>query len=279
MRADELFELLASTTWRTILRANRNRISFGEDAITSINLNAIASLPGSVVVEDARADEAHKGCDFEMWTGSDHKGWYRYAVQAKKVSFNGWRYEKLKHVVRGRDQIDVLKDYAATVRAAPIYCFYNFAPHVLTFNCKRDKDATQLGCMVVPVGVVEDAIRMRGCRHFGWLHMQPEAIPWRCLITCPPLHGQHASAYAPFRWPTRESFYHDRLPEALRATADLAPGIEMAERSGRDEQQPYSREDESFYPRWRVVVDTGEAPLWGDGPDDRRELPPRLRLG
>lgn len=88
MRAVELFELLAATTWRTIHRASRNRISFGEDAITSINLNAIASLNDCVVVEDSRVDEAHKGCDFEMWIGSHANGWKRYAVQAKKITIS-----------------------------------------------------------------------------------------------------------------------------------------------------------------------------------------------
>jgi hypothetical protein len=123
-----------------------------------------------------------------MSVGSDGAGWCRYAVQAKKVSFKGLRYEKLKHVVRGRDQIDILQDYAATVRAAPIFCFYNYAPHVDVFNCNRDGDTTQLGCMVVRAGVVEAALRMRGRKHFGWLYSQPEALPWRCLITCPSLH-------------------------------------------------------------------------------------------
>lgn len=267
MRAQELLEVLASTTWRTILRANRNRVSFGEDAITSINLNAVASLKdGCLAVEDSRVDEAHKGCDFEMWVGSDPKGWRRYAVQAKKITVKGWRYEKLNHKVRGRTQIEILKQYASKVRAAPIYCFYNFAPHVMTFNCKRDRDVSQLGCMILPTPAVEDALRFRGYRHFGWMHIQPEAIPWRCLLTCTPNHSAVENPYAPFRWPDPQTFHHERLPEDLRALSGQPRPIDLVEPA------PYPIEDESYYPRWKVVVDTSL-----DFPDRQPSSPPHSK--
>lgn len=254
MRAVELFELLASTAWRTILRANRNRISFGEDAITSINLNAIASLNDTcVAVEDSRVDEARKGCDFEMWIGSDVGGWRRYAVQAKKITVNTWRYEKLNHKVRGRSQIDILKQYALKAHAAPIYCFYNFAPHIVSWNCAMPPDASQLGCMVVPAGVVEQAMRLRGCKHFGWMHIQAEAIPWRCLLTCPPSHHHKGAVYAPLRWPHPETYHHKTLPEELQAIRDEPSTAELIEPA------PLSPGDESLLPRWTVVVDTGPA--------------------
>lgn len=251
MRVVELFQVLASTTWRTILRANRNHISFGEDAITSINLNAIASLNDrSVAVEDARVDEAHKGCDFEMWIGSDRTGWARYAVQAKKISASSGRYERLSHAVRGRSQIEILNDYASRVRAAPLYCFYNFAPHITNWNCALPRDEVQLGCMVVPAVVVEQALRLRGCRRFGWMHIQPEAIPWRCLITCPPDHHQKYAAYAPSRWPNPETHHHRRLPEELQVLRGKRRGVDLIE------PESVPREDERLYPRWTAVVDT-----------------------
>lgn len=74
----ELFEILASMTWRALERASRNRIQYGEDAITSVNLNALASSNRlGVVVEDTRVDEASKGCDFEFWIGNNASGWAR----------------------------------------------------------------------------------------------------------------------------------------------------------------------------------------------------------
>lgn len=249
MRAAELFELLAATTWRTIHRASRNRISFGEDAITSINLNAIASLNDCVVVEDSRVDEAHKGCDFEMWIGNHANGWKRYAVQAKKMTASTSRYERLKHQVRGRAQIDVLKQYASVVRAMPVYCFYNFSPHVVTWNCRPPRQDEQLGCMVVPATVVEKASRQRGCGNFDWIHTRPEAIPWRCLLTCLPKYGHRE--YASFGWPKPETFHHDRLPEELAEFSGQPMRIASREPSR------LSLEEETLYPQWRVVVNTG----------------------
>src|SRR5688572_21752390 len=120
MNAVELFELLARSNWGTLERSYRRRVLFGEDAITSINLNALASLPHTVVAEDTRVTEATRGCDFELWIGSDHVGWLRYAVQAKKVKVRSSRYTKLKYTVSGRDQIDVLERYARANRAAAL---------------------------------------------------------------------------------------------------------------------------------------------------------------
>jgi hypothetical protein len=251
MRSVELFEVLASTTWRTIHRANRNRVSFGEDAITSINLNAIASLNDrSVAIEDARVDEAHKGCDFEMWIGNDSRGWSRYAVQAKKITASSGRYEKLSHAVRGRYQIEILNDYAKRVRAAPIYCFYNFAPYVMNWNCGLTRDETQLGCMVAPAVVVEQALHLRGCRDFGWLHTQPESVPWRCLLRCPRDHHHKYDANARSRWPALETHHHRRLPEVLEVLRSERRGVELLE------PESIAREDERLYPRWTVVVES-----------------------
>ncbi|MBM0106506.1 hypothetical protein JM946_17390 [Steroidobacter sp. S1-65] len=254
-----MFELLASTTWRTILRAKQNQIALGEDAITSINLNAIASFAGGVAVEDTRIDEAKKGCDFEVWIGSADEGWCRYAVQAKKISFRGFRYEKLRHRVRGRDQIEILQEYAAKVRAAPIFCFFNFAPHVDVFNCKRDHDETQLGCMVLPAAVVEDALRTRGRRHFGWLHAQQEAIPWRCLITCLPGHLAVRTPSASLGWQNLESFHHEELPHDLQRGLRQKGSIHADQPVSHGEVPSYPLQEGFFYPRWHVVVDTGEA--------------------
>ena len=65
---ENLFEKLAFTTWDAIENAFGNRISFGEDAITSINLLTLknASFP-TIAIEDTRPSESTKGCDFEFW--------------------------------------------------------------------------------------------------------------------------------------------------------------------------------------------------------------------
>ena len=79
-----LFEKLAFTTWDAIENAYGNRISFGEDAITSINLLALknASFP-TIAIEDTRPSESTKGCDFEFWIGTHKSGWYRFDCVVK----------------------------------------------------------------------------------------------------------------------------------------------------------------------------------------------------
>jgi hypothetical protein len=253
MRAVDLFEVLASMTWQTIFRANKSRIMFGEDAITSINLSAIASLNRlSIAVEDTRVDESRKGCDFELWIGSDGIGWLRYAVQAKKISAGSGRYDQLNHKVRGRPQIDILKAYSRRVRAAPLYCFYNFAFSASAWNCVLPRDEPQLGCMVTPAAVVEKALRTRrGSRNFSWMHLQPESIPWRCLLTCRHKHPHKYPEDAPSLWIAKDDHYHKNLPKALQ----------VLRRDGRNHQLVdstalrYEGTDDLF-PRWTAIVDT-----------------------
>ena len=128
MKPHELFEVLAGKTWHSIDRFTRNRIHLGEDAITSNNLDALTSAsPACVFIEDTRALESTKGCDFELWIGSLHVGWRRYAVQAKKIQASSSRYASLAHKVAGVPQIDILDTYAGANRALAIYCFYNYS--------------------------------------------------------------------------------------------------------------------------------------------------------
>lgn len=253
MRAVELFELLARTTWHTIIRANRNRITFGEDAITSINLNAIVSLNDhSIAVEDTRVDEANKGCDFELWIGSDGKGWSRYAVQAKKITVKSSRYEQLNHKVRGRSQLEILKEYAALTRAAPVYCFYNFAESASAWNCTLTEDFPQLGCMITPATIVEQALGIRGARQFRWMHIQPETIPWRCLITCRRDHQYKYNPRAPSRWSAPKEHYHKALPLELQLLRREQRAYQLI-----DPTQLRYGEGQKLFPRWTAIVDTG----------------------
>ncbi len=167
MKPYEFFEMLAGATWRSIERFSRNRIHLGEDAITSINLDALAmAAPSCVLYEDTRVTESTKGCDFELWIGSDSEGWRRYAVQAKKIDSSG-RYASLGHKVGGTPQIDILEKYATANRALPIYCFYNNSQKPFSWNCPLPTQREQLGCSVAPSQVVRDALSRRGGRKGG----------------------------------------------------------------------------------------------------------------
>jgi hypothetical protein len=216
LNARALFELLAQTTWLTLDNAHRREIAFGEDAVTSVNLLALASLTGrAVVVEDTRADEHHTGCDFELWVRIHKWQWMGYAVQAKKVSARTGRCEKLAHRVNGQRQIGILRRYSKERGLAPLYCFFSGVRPVTRWNCQLPQADDQLGCMVTPLRVVENALKIRGARSFAWLHRQPESVPWRCLVTCMSSHlseirdGDRTGGHPVLTVPT------ERLPDEL----------------------------------------------------------------
>jgi len=220
VEAVDLFEILARSTWRTLARAHRRRILFGEDAITSINLNTLASLPKTVVAEDTRVHEVTKGCDFELWIGSDSYGWFRYAIQAKKLRVSSSTYAKLAYAVGGRKQIDLLEQYANANRAAALYCFYNYSQRAHGWACGLSPDPEQLGCSVTPLRVVRSSLIGRGRRNFSWIHNQPETLPWRCLVRCPRLMpGYNMPAHN--GWPPPTEYVHKMLPHALRRLREL----------------------------------------------------------
>lgn len=215
MKAHELFEVLAGKTWRSIERFSRNRIHLGEDAITSNNLDTLASAaPSCIFFEDTRATESTKGCDFELWIGSDALGWRRYAVQAKKIQISSSRYSALNHHVSGVPQIDILDAYAKANRAAPIYCFYNHSTQPHKWNCPLPKQVEQLGCSVTPSSVVRAALAKRGARNFSHIHKQPATLPWRCLVRCPDLLSGRGLGHS--SWPAPDSFSHRELPTVLQ---------------------------------------------------------------
>ena len=248
MRTYETFELLAKLTWRLIRDSETNKIRMGEDALTSYHLTAIAaSKPMNVMYEDTRVNESTKGCDFELWVGSDHLGWHRYAIQAKKINPSTGGYKALGHRVGKVRQIDVLKKYATANQAKPLYCFYNYAKVPPKSNCTNPTDIEQLGCTISPVDVVEAALNKRGCRTFSFIHAHPCTLPWRCLVKCP--------MFIPRPIPT-VIHRHLALPDSLKALRN----------QWRDSEHPASKindaglfnRDLALRPAKLVVIDIGE---------------------
>lgn len=256
MRTYEMFEALARATWHNIERTTRIRVSLGEDALTSFNLLALASSgTSSVVVEDTRADEDLKGCDFELWIGSDFSGWCRYAIQAKKIRPLRGQYAGLAHKVGKSFQIDILDRYAHANRALPLYCFFNFSAVPGKWSCNLPPDPEQLGCSVTPSAVVRIALRTRGGRSFQFLHSQPETLPWRCLVRCPAIVGKDGPG--PAGWPARSTYYHASLPPPLRELRALRHGGLLTDVQG------VFNPDVPLRPAWIGVVQIDPPP----GPD------------
>ena len=284
--AQQLFEQIAATTWDTLESAHRNHFQFGEDAITSVNLHTFVNSSSRILAfEDTRAVEAKKGCDFELWIGTDQKGWYRYAAQAKKIDVRTRRYGKLKHMVGGQRQIDILNTYAKDVRAMPIYCLYSYASNVRYWNCTTTKmKKTQLGCMITPAAVIEEAMSRRGGQTFASLHRVPDTLPWRCLLHSPNHQlvgaGQCIDStmreLKATRWASPESYRHASLPPHIekrwrkrfgqreeppvqrRLPPDAIGFVTQISPFGREStsDSPYVEDESGMCPRWTLVVDT-----------------------
>lgn len=252
MKPFELFEVLAGKTWRSIDRFSRNRIHLGEDAITSNNLDALASAaPSCVFIEDTRAQESTKGCDFELWIGSDHLGWRRYAVQAKKIHASSSRYGSLAHEVAGTPQIDILDAYASANRAFPIYCFYNHSTKPYVWNCNLPVEQEQLGCSVTPSSVVRAAIGKHGARNFTYIHSQSATLPWRCVLRCPNFTARTRSSHP--GWAGLAECFYGRLPASLQRIR-----MQGGQFSFEDQPEVFSS-NSHLRPEWIGIVDVSDA--------------------
>jgi hypothetical protein len=250
---DILFEKLAIVTWEAIENAYENRISLGEDAITSINLLGLknASLP-NLAIADTRPDESTKGCDFEFWIGNSKSGWLRYAIQAKKISVSSNRYESLNHSVGDVPQIDILERYSRANRAISLYCLYNFSNRspVSSTSCPKYRDIKEFGCSITPSSTVKISISTWGAKNFNWFHARPETLPWSCLVRCPKID---------MHWPEKligkdyKEALHDRLPAVL---TDLLHGGSLSENALY--LNLFSKET-PYRPRWVGVIDNIEA--------------------
>ena len=106
-------------------------VRFGEETITGLTMMDLY-MRGSILVhftQTAKPDEALWGTDFELWLGSDQLGWFRFAIQAKKLTLTDDRYSSLAQGNSNGDQIDLLEQYARLNCAAPLYCLYNFTEY------------------------------------------------------------------------------------------------------------------------------------------------------
>lgn len=190
VRAVEAFERMAAFTWQTLARVAAQRTTIREETLTDMNLLSMEEASSAEIrIYKARGtDERRFGFDWEWYIGSGTR-WWRYAVQAKKLSFKG-RYESLRQRPprrRSRYQINVLKAHSKSVGAIPVYCLYNYVPTVTDrhWHCTHPFEREQLGCSIAPLAVVERYHRRMRPRTFAALHTSQYAVPARCLVACP----------------------------------------------------------------------------------------------
>ena len=96
-------------------------VRFGEETITDLLMMDLYVQGATLALfqQTSKPDEAMWGTDFELWLGSDLLGWFRFAIQAKKLDLRNDRYASLTQSNINGPQIDLLENYAAHKRAAP----------------------------------------------------------------------------------------------------------------------------------------------------------------
>lgn len=226
-RARELFERLASETWKKIPLGHRFNCrhletTFNDDHIFEM---AIARIPGVRIYKAHGTDERECGFDWEWWIGSPGRFW-RYSVQAKLLAPND-RYRHLRHWVRGKSQwqFEILESFSWSQGSIPLYCFYNSVSSGVAkaaWHCRLPFDAEQLGCTLVPLDAVRPYTAGYKCRSFGNLHTNQYALPWRCIVTCPNIVGSLSNPLAPAN---RTVEPYERLPSFARLHPDDKGGI------------------------------------------------------
>ena len=98
-------------------------VRFGEETITDLLMMDLY-VQGSTLAlfsQTSKPDESMWGTDFELWLGSGRLGWFRFAIQAKKLDLRNDRYASLTQSNANGLQIDILERYAQRKRAAPLY--------------------------------------------------------------------------------------------------------------------------------------------------------------
>lgn len=214
-------------------------IRFGEETITDLMMMSLYQEGFNVVIfeQTSRADESVSGTDFEFWLGSDQKGWFRFAIQAKKLDLKTGRYTHLWHENRRGEQIKLLEHYARVNKAASLYCLYNYTEEVGEVGhwnrCQRYPDVEELGCTVTSSSNIQEAIDTRGAKNFRSIHRKEDSMPLGCLISCTGVASSleamsegvlpaGSSDASPLFDPA--SCYHQELPRTLRPDGSTVIG-------------------------------------------------------
>ena len=196
---DELFANQSKDIWQRLgyvrdsfkSRGALGPVRFGEETITDFLMMELY-VQGSTLAhfkQTSKPDESMWGTDFELWVGSEQLGWFRFAIQAKKLNLRSDRYSSLKQGNPNGQQIDLIEQYARLNRAAPLYCLYNHADDVNERQhwhcCTGPADLKELGCTVTPSSNIRTAIDAWGGKNFKSIHRRKSTLPWKCLVSCP----------------------------------------------------------------------------------------------
>lgn len=187
-------EDISRRIWTDINLSKKYNTIYGEETITDSILLELAKLDyfNIRILQTPKSVEAHQGTDWEWYVGSNTYGWIRYAIQAKKINTKSNCYTSLNHKL-GKSpvveyQINILRTFANTNGAVPLFNFYNYYPNATEdkhWQCSQSFDLELLGWTFTTLKNVEAAIKKRGFRTFDKIHQLKNALPIRCLFTCP----------------------------------------------------------------------------------------------
>ena len=221
-------------------------VRFGEETITDLLMMDLY-VQGSTLAlfsQTSKPDESMWGTDFELWLGSGRLGWFRFAIQAKKLDLRNDRYASLTQSNANGLQIDILERYAQRKRAAPLYCLYNHTDSADELDhwhcCTGPANLKELGCTVTPSSNIREAICQWNGKNFKRIHRRKNTLPWKCLVSCPKvwyllqvMSGTESEMPIIQETPLFDpnSCYHETLPMVLRR--ELQPAVvRKSERGG-----------------------------------------------
>ena len=230
----KMFEDQARYTWQRLgfvresytSRGVLGPVRFGEETITDLMMMDMYERGSTIALfeQTSRRSESRSGTDFEFWLGSEHLGWFRFAIQAKKLDARTGRYSSLTQWNDYGKQIDLLENYAKANRAASLYCLYGYEEQATEREhwhcCTGCPDVQELGCAVTPSLNIREAINTTGAKNFKSIHGKKNTFPWRCLASCPKIQDSleaKSKGDTPRPLPLFDpnSCYHRELPRYL----------------------------------------------------------------
>ncbi len=209
----DILKNMAFSTWNRLRAAKELGIAPTEETITDVNLLDIKSQGSSEIAlwKCPRKEETRIGIDWEWFIGNEKDGWYRYAVQAKKLSEG--KYKTLNYSVRRRGspplkQYDILEKYAATNHAIPIYLFYNYVDTPLQMKIWLQAKTSELGCVLTTLQSVKAILETVKRPTFTHIYDDFLTIPLHRILSLP--NKDFSDAYQD------RACYYAALPEDIQ---------------------------------------------------------------
>ena len=194
---DSVAKQIAADTWDRLEQSQIHDVRLGEETLTDLlTLDFVRRAPKGVkLYQKSKSEEARTGADLEILIEVDDKKYIAVVIQAKKLYSSG-RYGHLNAKISGTNnyQIDILEEYSMQTQAIPLYLLYNFVEAAEKYykypenmpwcNCDMLENIKHLGCTLVPIWRIREAINTRGGRNFHSIHNISNLFPWHCLFNC-----------------------------------------------------------------------------------------------